>query len=126
MDLATFLLACIAEDEEAAKRAAFGWGAEWLAEHDSAEDWSTVHADGKRDMVGCEDPDVPEHIARHDPARVLAECEAKRRIVAHWPDPFGNWDHTQASAAKAVKDHALRALALPYADHPDYRDEWRP
>ncbi|MEU5023581.1 DUF6221 family protein [Streptomyces milbemycinicus] len=21
---------------------------------------------------------------------------------------------------------ALRLLALPYADHPDYRDEWRP
>jgi hypothetical protein len=23
-------------------------------------------------------------------------------------------------------DHALRALALPYADHPDYQPEWKP
>jgi hypothetical protein len=40
--------------------------------------------------------------------RVLVECEAKRRIIEHY-------QHSQAS----------KALALPYADHPDYREEWR-
>jgi hypothetical protein len=32
-------------------------------------------------------------------------------------------------AEKAVRDQAgqmLRTLAAPYADHPDYRREWRP
>jgi hypothetical protein len=44
------------------------------------------------------------------PARVLAECEAKRRIVE------------QVNGMEYV----LRLLALPYADHEDYRPEWRP
>jgi hypothetical protein len=48
---------------------------------------------------------------------VLAECEAKRRIVEcatnmHTSGP--DWDE------------ACRFLALPYADHPDYREEWKP
>lgn len=48
-----------------------------------------------------------------DRARVLAECEAKRRIV--------EWDEVQ------LEEHpVLRFLALPYADHPDYREEWKP
>jgi len=50
------------------------------------------------------------------PDRVLAECEAKRHIVAmaaqlcYGNEEEAGWD----------------VLALPYADHPDYRDEWRP
>jgi phage-related protein len=57
--------------------------------------------------------------------RVLAECEAKRKIVEAWPDTFGLWSADQADAARAMKDVALRALAMPYADHPDWREEWR-
>ena len=49
------------------------------------------------------------HIARWDPARVVAECESKRRILER---------HEQ-------DEEILRVLALPYADHRDYRDEWR-
>ena len=64
-----------------------------------------------------------EHFARHDPARVLAECEAKRRIVA-------DCRHIQeATSWGLLERHAewtVRVLALPHADHPDYRDEWRP
>lgn len=67
-----------------------------------------------------------------DPARVLAECEAKRRIVelhadggrvAWVGDRFVNWctaDKTQWPCK------SLRALAAVDADHPDYRPEWRP
>lgn len=51
------------------------------------------------------------------PARVLAECEAKRRIV-EVAERFGTWEGGMA-------DVTLRYLALPYADHPDYRDEWK-
>jgi hypothetical protein len=68
-----------------------------------------------------------------DPARVLAECEAKRRIIEYrysWnlqaertPEPpFGAILQTQVNTADAV----LRALALPYADHEDYDESWRP
>jgi hypothetical protein len=58
------------------------------------------------------------HIARWDPARVLAECEAKRLLLQREPcDDTGVGDDPC---------HHLRALAVPYADHPDYREEWRP
>ncbi len=56
------------------------------------------------------------HFARHDPARVLAEVEAKRRILEWAPIDLGEGHST----------HIFRLLALPYADHPDYREEWRP
>lgn len=52
--------------------------------------------------------------------RWVVECEAKRRIVAR----------IQMSQMLPVQisDHAaeclLRALALPYADHPDYDPAW--
>lgn len=54
------------------------------------------------------------------PDRVLAECEAKRRIV----DACQNVE--QVHAAEFLADRMLAFLALPYADHPDYREEWRP
>jgi hypothetical protein len=51
-----------------------------------------------------------------DPARVLAECEAKRRIV----------ERTAGLNRYRLKDQmTLQDLALPYADHPDFQPEWR-
>ena len=62
--------------KDTAKRAAWGWGAEWRTEEVPADpdtgEWFTVHADGKRDMVGSEDGDVARHIAGMDPAATLA------------------------------------------------------
>ena len=96
LTLTEFLLARIAEDEQAAER-------------------------------GGTHPD-PATFARDNhgylwvqPARVLAECEAKRRIVElvgggssiHRPGDCQDCD-------------VMRLLALPYADHPDYREEWKP
>jgi len=70
---------------------------------------------------------VAQHIARHDPARVLAECEAKRWIVA-WCDPLYDDDGKPFGGGGCTEAwwDSLQALALPYADHPDYREEWRP
>jgi hypothetical protein len=67
------------------------------------------------------------HIIRHDPARVLREVDAKRRLVylavqlpkvTAGTDMFDN--HRDAWA------EVLKQLALPYADRPGYREEWRP
>ncbi len=55
---------------------------------------------------------------RMTPARVLVECEAKRGIVADVASGYG--------PGSDVVPMPLALLALPYADHPDYRDEWRP
>ncbi|MGA4864080.1 DUF6221 family protein [Streptomyces lavendulocolor] len=71
------------------------------------------------------------HIARHDPARVLAEVDAKRQMI----DEYAR--NAEAAEAEQCPNEwnggidklghfVLPLLALPYADHPDYRDEWRP
>ncbi|WP_159041176.1 DUF6221 family protein [Streptomyces sp. WM6349] len=76
-----------------------------------------------------------EHIARHNPERILAEVEAKRRILTLHSDATGHscsvTDETgyELNYAEVRGDDActtLRLLALPYADHPYYRQEWRP
>lgn len=56
------------------------------------------------------------------PDRVLAECEAKRRIVETFEgDDADLYDDSWKGA-----DMCARILATVYADHPDYREEWRP
>ena len=124
MSLDEFLLARIAEDKRVAMAAA---GPDGLLE------WNP-------ELVG-EGPVGPgsaEHVVRHDPARVLADCSARRRIVLACRDarpetafvgthPPGLGDfpapvHGQHQLAALV----LALLALPYADHRHYRPEWRP
>lgn len=67
------------------------------------------------------------HIACFDPARVLAECEAKRRIVHEFTgeSPHANYDDCGDECVGNALHWVLRVLAQPYADHPDYREEWR-
>lgn len=79
------------------------------------------------------------HIARHDPARVLREIDAKRQLLdEHKPGrPKGRpnmerhcltcttaqaWDET-ANEANCL---TLRLLALPYAGRAGYDEGWRP
>jgi len=65
-------------------------------------------------------------------ARALAECEAKRRIVrrAHAASDAASergLDDRAWAIRRASADSwrlALSDLALPYADHPDYQQEW--
>jgi hypothetical protein len=97
--LTDFLLARIAEDEKEASS--------YLADLD--ENPPSVH-----DMVQVG------WIEAGSPERVLAECEAKRRIVATCTGY--EWESTNARGY----DEVLELLALPYADHPDYREEWKP
>ena len=126
MTLAEFLLARIAEDEAVAQAASHGG---WI---------------GPESMGAFEGGDT----VYIDPARVLAECEAKRRIVElHAPvipvSPFSKCGHPGCDQSHSEKRlppacptcptsdvdgacETLYTLAIPYVDHPDYRDEWRP
>jgi len=54
------------------------------------------------------------------PARVLAECEAKRRIV----ERHRSCDDVSFGDQSTCPD--LCDLALPYADRPGYQEAWRP
>lgn len=67
-----------------------------------------------------------------DPSRALAEVDAKRRILQeHRDDDYGDCLGCGMSAMEEMRNGiddcpTLLALALPYAGHPDYRDEWKP
>lgn len=150
-DLIAFLRARLDEDEQAATAAAESNIERLSAQpHLAGQTWT---ADGGLVMAGsqglwdCEGSDTlcmtepcAEHIARHDPGRVLAEVDAKRRIVdLHSPREVASMDHEtwgqtfQVCRSCREGDRqivapcpTLRLLALPAADHPDYREEWRP
>ena len=128
--LTEFLLARIAEDEAVAQKAG---GDEWeYAAYCGAMQIQTVRVDGTlgyeqhlaitRDYEGLSDSvgeDAGPHIARHDPARVLAECEAKQRIVAN------HLRHSPGQSGYGASRYAAACLAMTY-DHPDYQAEWMP
>ncbi|MBH1939139.1 hypothetical protein I5Q34_33605 [Streptomyces sp. AV19] len=156
-DLVAFLRARLDKDERVARAVL---GAPWVRRKDVAG----VHADDATDdrpdgtpVADCRHVPaeyehkvaVAEHIARHQPARVLAEVEAKRRIVDAYAVVLGEQGvlreqmrialaegreedfmrmHRQESNLIERARHlapATQALALPYAEHPDYREEWR-
>jgi hypothetical protein len=152
--LTTFLLARLDEDEEAAKACAQAFPSPWEV---SDRGWRVrIYAADVPDVGDHAEPgdmrspcvidvepdrhhrelneggwlsDRVDHIARHDPARVLAEVEAKRRIVAEHPD-YGGYGESCATCAESDVDLApypcptLRALASVYRDHPGFREEW--
>ncbi len=87
MTLVEFLLERIAEDEAHAREAMGATDGEWSS-------WNRSWDAGARDLaaggerIAALPTTIDEHVCRHDPARVLAECEAKRRIVGlhkSWP-----------------------------------------
>lgn len=138
--LTDFLLARIAEDEDVARAASVGpW---YSTEGTRRGTYGVLVEDSLGDWLGNIAKDTSEvdaeHIARHDPARVLAECEAKRRIVealVDAEDAVAGYDNDDPNNPPSYWQewgnlHALRLsvglLALPYADHVDYRQEWKP
>jgi hypothetical protein len=101
MTLTDFLLARIAEDERAARDA--------------------VRATMRGEISRSDFPAHVQHfISTATPARVLAECEAKRRIA----ERCGRVGALMPS--EHLAQGVLSLLASPYADHDDYREEWRP
>ena len=110
MTLTEFLLARITEDEAVAKDAGadamMGW--RWKAWPRDAYDeiQATVIANSRR---------------------VLAECEAKRRIVElheAWPVPIET-PYRKRFGSEHPTAPMLAAMAVVYADHQDFREEWR-
>ncbi|OZE35619.1 MULTISPECIES: DUF6221 family protein [unclassified Rhodococcus (in: high G+C Gram-positive bacteria)] len=67
-----------------------------------------------------DEPDV-QHIARHDPARVLRDVAAKRKAVECLQQIANGctepgWD--------GIAEEALWHLASVYSNHPDYQENW--
>ncbi|MEU3098534.1 DUF6221 family protein [Streptomyces sp. NPDC006967] len=114
-DLVEWLRAQLDEDERTARAATPG---PWRAGVRSGFD--AVDGDGWT-VCNASDVDVA-HIARHDPARVLREIDAKRRTLIRC-------EEAMLSASPMLVHFAKQTaweMALPYADRPGYRDDWRP
>lgn len=122
LTLAEFLLARIAEDEEQSEFAQRA--ADERKDPDPVTGWRSTLDGGyvhEPPIVGV------------DPDRALAECEAKRRIVdtvqrmvLDADDPAVGMSMKERFMTGSVARNLLSSLALPYADHPDFREEWRP
>jgi hypothetical protein len=113
-DLVRWLGDQLDEDERIARRAGDSF-------RQIGETGVIVATDGDRaeECASANWAGVAEHIVQHDPARVLREIGAKRQIVERYA-----WlrEHGDTGGTSWV----LPLLALPYADRPGYRDEWRP
>ena len=135
-DLVAFLNARLDEDEQQA-RAAISGQVDW------ENGWGESKTPGFPGVgivphVGRIHEDVQAaHVAKWNPARVLADVEAKRRILAEHAVDAGLFCRTcfdpgtldrypDEFSQRRFPCPTLRLLALPFASHPDYRDEWKP
>ena len=138
-ELLAFVRARLDEDEAAASAASDGPWTPWRT--------SRLHGTGQLRHVVALPGQKPgahaaiataswmdsEHIARHDPARVLRQVAAGRGLLRE----LSVAEHTLRTAGRGTPPHdimtgavnslrnAARHLATTYAGHPDYRDEWR-
>ncbi|MFD7185476.1 DUF6221 family protein [Streptomyces sp. NPDC059904] len=111
-DLVQFLRARLDEDEAAAKAADSDeieatpslWGTKYLTLRGSHDDRHTTELPAE----------LADHIARHDPDRILKQTAILRGRVDLWSKMVGS----HASAC-------LREFAAIWDEHPDYRPEWR-
>ncbi len=125
-------------DEEHQLARAAG-GAPWEA---SVPNMVHISASGQREaralrtsgyVASTEREEHQRHIARHSPARVLAAIEGNRGVLRQYEDvcaqvrtPVSAENRAAARIEQGALEDVLRLLALPYADHPAYRERWRP
>lgn len=140
MDLITFLRARLDEDEQTARAAG---NRHWLVQDNIIELYPEREDDGFMRWPTRADA---RHAANWDPARVLAEVAAWRRILdehasedgdcsacgrASWEENPGAYLRDEPEMVDVWRPaiwpcRTIRLLALPYADHVDYREGWRP
>ena len=130
--LIEWLLLQIAEDEMKARTA----GSEpwkWKVVDTPTQRDALVRPDGSicadswgadRQETGFRGAEAKVFIERFNPERVLADCEAKRRMLARLHNLAKAWWTTTRSADEARS--IIREMALAYQNRPGYRDEWRP
>lgn len=163
-DIVEFLAARLDEDEQIAKDAGFSQQAKararaWSAEPDGFGEGPFLFGVNVKDSLGIRvfvatGQERADHVARHDPARVLADVAAKRRIIElhemsrwtwkHQPGvyelpegfegPLAEYCTTCSATSREGLDNfyepwpcdTLKLLAVPHAGQPGYKDQWRP
>ncbi len=126
MDIIDFLEARISEDESVARAASPApW--EWFEEAGTAasalysSDERAVldaYADHPPGYLVCK-PEDRVYIAQFNPGRILAECAARRQMLANVPLVTDI-----SSEVGGTSEFVLMCMASPYRDHPDYQEGW--
>ncbi|MCQ4119872.1 DUF6221 family protein [Rhodococcus tibetensis] len=123
MDIVDFLNARLDEDERIADEARCLVPGKWESR---GIDLIYADVDGVAGTLRHEEDAV--HIARHDPARVLREVAAKRKIVETYREarehPDYRTDPVLHAMVKQHKQFALLPLTEVYREHPDF-GRWR-
>lgn len=104
-------------------------GDEWGVGEDRIPNWRTDEQDtevigGGKPIVQCNyeygGPLIAAHIAEHDPAAVIAMCDAHTTILDRL-QKLGSGNDSHRGLL-----YATRAIALGYRHRPGYREEWKP
>jgi hypothetical protein len=122
-ELVAFLLARIADDAQVAYSACECHRQQWtLGDQDAPhEDRDIMQLVGEHQQpVKFSDEKSAAHSARWDPARVLAECDAKWLLVERMQRRLPSVGPDLLVPALQL----ARAFARAHRDHPDYRPEW--
>jgi hypothetical protein len=110
-DLVAFVKRCLDEDERVAR--------------EGERYWHGIRIESATEVE-------EDHVRRWDPARVLAEVEAKRRILDLYEGAcaevrsFVTADQRAAArVAQFQLEAVITAFAQPYAGHEGWREEWQ-
>ena len=131
MTITEFLAARLNEREAAGKAAKGIESGNWLAGVDGE-----VFADADRFVCSAVEADAT-HMMLNDPAYVLADVAAKRKILDSCTEVIGDLDLSRYGEFGYLRDHpralavtmaveTLRSLAAVFATHQEYRQEWKP
>jgi len=134
-DLASWLRVQFDEEQRLAERAIKASGGRiWTADENGIfpqDDPSNHPGAFLADAYGCTDPGYGFHIARWDPARVLAEIDAKRRILDLHTGGHecSGYDHQgEIDRCRYYHDFEIcstvRLVAVPYAGRPGWQEQW--
>ena len=133
MTLEEFLAARLSDDEATAKRAASVAGPDWqygLFLPDDGPATTMLLSDQDvplADMLHRDDEEIAPFLIAHDPARVLHEVEAGRKLLAAYRKAVAEaeFPNFEGGYATGLQD-AVKIRAEVYDSHPDYDPKWRP
>lgn len=106
----------------------------WIVMGQPKPGWADAIVNAGHDDGGIGTLADAEFIADNDPAWVLADVAAKRRIL-DWLEEDARFDMPAAKAQAASREEwylitvartTIKLMALPYASHPDYDPAWSP
>lgn len=114
-----------------------GWGDAEVALTIGDDQYTAVRAVGREIGTADEEDDgvvafvrtgraEHHHVVRYDPARVVRDVEAKRRLIARCVESIEGQGIWGEDGQQALAEDTLALLAHPYGDHPDYDPSWSP